>query len=114
MNYDNCRWSSADATGPSNYLRIHFWNGLSYTHIMKRKKVPVKTSTPPLRENDRVLIRNGDGEERTITVRWLDSKTGILSKPDYQQYHTPEAKEFGWGPPIWTVIKKLPKKKKKK
>ena len=79
-----------------------------------KRKVPEKTSTPPLKENDRVLIRNDEGEERTITVRWLDSKTGILSKPDYEHYHTPEAKEFGWGPPIWTVIKKLPKKKKKK
>ena len=79
--------------------------------MKKGKTNPVK-STPSLRENDRVLIRNGDGEERTITVRWLDSKQGILSKPDYERYYTPEALEYGWGPPTWTVIKKLPKKKK--
>ena len=80
-----------------------------------KKIVPEKKGTPHLKENDRVLIRNGDdGEERAITVRWLDSRTGILSKPDYVHYHTPEAKEWGWGPPIWTVIKKLPRLKKKK
>ena len=80
-----------------------------------KKIVPEKKHTPPLKENDRVLIRNGDdGEERTIIVRWLDSRTGILSKPDYVHYHTPESKEWGWGPPIWTVIKKLPRLKKKK
>jgi len=79
-----------------------------------KKIVPEKKHTPPLKENDRVLIRNGDGEERTITVRWLDSKQGILSKPDYEHYHTPEALEYGWGPPTWTVIKKLPRLKKKK
>ena len=80
---------------------------------MKRKTVEKKKSTPVLKENDRVLIRNDEGEERTITVRWLDSKQGILSKPDYEQYYTPEALEFGWGPPTWTVVKKLPKKRKK-
>ena len=79
----------------------------------KREKIEKGKSTPNLRENDRVLIRNGDGEERTITVRWLDSMQGILSKPDYERYHTPEALEFGWGPPTWTVIKKLPRMKKK-
>ena len=80
-----------------------------------KKKVPEKKGTPPLKENDRVVIRSDEGEERTITVRWLDSMQGILSKPDYKRYHTPEAAEDGgWPPPIWTVIKKLPRKKKTK
>ena len=78
------------------------------------KKDSDRKHTPPLKENDRVLIRSDEGEERTIIVRWLDSKQGILSKPDYVRYYTPEALEYGWGPPTWTVIKKLPKKKKKK
>ena len=80
---------------------------------MKKGKTKTAKSTPTLKENDRVLIRNDEGEERTITVRWLDSKQGILSKPDYERYHTPEALEFGWGPPTWTVVKKLSKKRKK-
>jgi hypothetical protein len=79
-----------------------------------KKIVPEKKGTPHLKENDRVLIRSDEGEERTVIVRWLDSMQGILTKPDYEYYRTPESVEVGYDPPAWTVIKKLPRLKKKK
>ena len=52
------------------------------------------------------------GQQKTITVRWYDSRTGFLSLPDYEYYRVEENKE--WNTPEWVIVKKLPKKKKKK
>ena len=66
------------------------------------------------KENDRVLLKHIDtGQQKTITVRWYDTRSGFLSLPDYEYYRTEEQGEFGWDV-AWSVVKKLPKKKKKK
>lgn len=63
------------------------------------------------KENDRVLLQNiNDGRQKTITVRWLDSRQGFLSKPDYERYHIEGNEE--WGHKVeWKILKRLPKKK---
>jgi len=62
------------------------------------------------KENDRVLLQNiNDGRQKTITVRWLDSRQGFLST-DYERYHIEGNEE--WGHKVeWKILKKLPKKK---
>ena len=66
------------------------------------------------KENDRVLLKHIEtGQQKTITERWYDTRSGFLSLPDYEHYYTEEQGEFGWNVE-WKVVKKLPKKKKKK
>ena len=65
------------------------------------------------KENDRVQLKSLEtGKLITITVRWYDSRTGFLSLPDYNYYRVEENAE--WQTPMWKVVKKLPKLKKKK
>ena len=52
------------------------------------------------------------GQQKTITVRWYDSRTGFLSLPDYEYYRVEENKE--WKTTEWVIVKRIPKKKKKK
>jgi hypothetical protein len=66
------------------------------------------------KENDRVLLENIEtGEQLTITVRWLDSRQGFLSKPDYNRYHIEGNDDWGWKVE-WKIIKKLPRLSRKK
>ena len=66
------------------------------------------------KENDRVLLQNiNDGRQKTITVRWLDSKQGFLSKPEYNTYHIEGNEEYGWTVD-WKIIKKLPRDSRRK
>tara|TARA_Y100000296_G_scaffold79032_1_gene102495 strand:+ start:284 stop:523 length:240 start_codon:yes stop_codon:yes gene_type:complete len=62
-----------------------------------------------LKENDQIELENlTTGKRKTITVRWHDSRTGILSYPEYEYHRLEENKKFGWTPE-WKVIQKLKK-----
>ena len=63
------------------------------------------------KENDRVVLQNVEtAKQKTITVRWYDSRTGFLSLPDYNYYRVEE--NAPWQTPEWKVIKKLPRVRK--
>ena len=65
------------------------------------------------KENDRVILKNvHDGRQKTITVRWLDSKQGFLSKPEYDTYHIEGNENYGWTVD-WKIVKKLHSRRKK-
>ena len=69
---------------------------------------------PIYKENDRVLLKHLEtGQQKTITVRSLDSKQGFLSKPEYETYHIEGNDEYGWDPQ-WKIVKKLPRVSRKK
>ena len=66
-----------------------------------------------LKENDRVQLKHIEtGKLTTITVRWNDSRSGLMSKPDFNIY-TIEGNEK-WNPVSYKVIKKLPRISKKR
>ena len=65
------------------------------------------------KENDRVQLKSLEtGKLITITVRWYDSRTGFLSLPDYNYYRVEENAE--WNTPMWTIVRKMPRLKRKK
>jgi hypothetical protein len=66
-----------------------------------------------LKENDRVELEHLTTKKRKIIqVRWYDSRTGILSYPDYEYHKLEENAEYGWTPE-WKVIQKLKRVKRK-